>query len=122
MLFRLPGVRLNRRGNKGRKAEGQGPTAQNIWERIPGSQSISSHPSDYTPRKIEPGLPFAASCYKSKRTRFIRDRTLRFQADYAHQGQGIAFGYYAFAELVVETHFAIFDLILEMHVVDGVAY
>jgi hypothetical protein len=45
---------------------------------------------------------------------------LNFQADQAHQFQGVAFGYYTIAEFVIEAHFSFLDVILKMYVVHGV--
>jgi hypothetical protein len=44
---------------------------------------------------------------------------LNFQADQAHQFQGVAFDYYTIAEFVIEAHFSFLDVILKMSIADG---
>src|ERR1700736_1050285 len=49
------------------------------------------------------------------RTNFTGEAS-HFEPDEAHQLDGVAFGYDAVAQRVIETHFAVLDVILKMHI------
>src|ERR1700738_5735867 len=54
------------------------------------------------------------------RTNFTGEAS-HFEPDEAHQLDGVAFGYDAVAQRVIETHFAVLDVILKMHVAQALA-